>query len=63
MNCTIDLLKFSYASYSQAADCRNDIQKLRAGVCIIAIADNDTIVTPYLCHAPAGSCKMHRLRR
>jgi hypothetical protein len=56
MNCTIDLPKFSYTSYSEAADNRTTLGwRGRAG--IVAIAADDTIVTPPLCHAPEGLAK------
>jgi hypothetical protein len=56
MNCTIELLKFSYTSYSEAADSRTPLGR-RGRACIGAIAADDMIVTRPLCHAPEGLAK------
>jgi hypothetical protein len=56
MNCTIDLPKFSYTSYSEAAD--SSAMLGRCGrACIVAIAADDMIVTRMLWHAPEGLAK------
>ena len=53
MNCTIDVLKFSYTCYSKTADSR----RVGAGARNAGAAVHDMIVTNRLCHAPGGLAK------